>query len=115
MDHGRSHFACGAIRQLSSDVTELKRMFVAPGYRGRGFARAMLHALERIAAARGYRAIRLETGVHQPEAIPLPKRRLPFDPGLRPIHQRSALPLLRKSARNALALTVRDRSLRGEA
>jgi GNAT superfamily N-acetyltransferase len=63
--------ACGAIRQLSSDVTELKRMFVAPGYRGRGFARAMLHALERIAAARGYRAIRLETGVHQPEAIAL--------------------------------------------
>ncbi len=63
--------ACGAIRPLSDDVTELKRMFVAPGHRGRGYARTMLHALEEIAAARGYRAILLETGVNQPEAIAL--------------------------------------------
>lgn len=31
----------------------------------------MLDALEAIAAASGYRAIRLETGVYQPEAIAL--------------------------------------------
>lgn len=31
----------------------------------------MLGALEQTAAARGYRAIRLETGIHQPEAIAL--------------------------------------------
>jgi len=63
--------ACGAIRPLSHQVAELKRMFVAPGHRGRGFARILLQQLERLAAVRGYRTIRLETGVYQPEAIAL--------------------------------------------
>jgi putative acetyltransferase len=63
--------ACGAIRPLTGTVAELKRMFVAPDHRGRGFAREMLRALERIAFDRGYRTIRLETGIHQPEAISL--------------------------------------------
>jgi putative acetyltransferase len=63
--------ACGAIRPLSDGVAELKRMFVTAEHRGRGFSRIMLRALERIAAERGYRSIRLETGVHQPEAIAL--------------------------------------------
>lgn len=63
--------ACGAIRPLGDGVAELKRMFVAGEHRRRGFSRAMLGALEQTAAARGYRAIRLETGIHQPEAIAL--------------------------------------------
>ena len=63
--------ACGALRPLFHDVGELKRMFVRKDQRGRGFARAMLAALEDLGARRGYVAIRLETGVGQPEAIAL--------------------------------------------
>ncbi|MGO9260521.1 MAG: GNAT family N-acetyltransferase [Bryobacteraceae bacterium] len=63
--------ACGAIRPLGGGACELKRMFVRNDYRGRGFARAMLAAVERIAIERGYQTIRLETGIYQPEAVAL--------------------------------------------
>jgi GNAT superfamily N-acetyltransferase len=46
-------------------------MFVEPSYRGRGIARQILVALEEAARATGYRALRLETGRRQPEAIHL--------------------------------------------
>jgi putative acetyltransferase len=62
--------ACGAIRPLSG-VAELKRMFVRRDQRGRGFGRATLAALEKIATRRGFQMIRLETGVNQPEAVGL--------------------------------------------
>jgi putative acetyltransferase len=63
--------ACGALRPLGDSGAELKRMFVRKDYRGRGYARVMLAALERVAIERGYRTIRLETGIYQPEAIAL--------------------------------------------
>ena len=63
--------ACGALRPLSDGVVELKRMFVRRDQRGKGFGRATLAALEKIATRRGFRMIRLETGVNQPEAIGL--------------------------------------------
>jgi GNAT superfamily N-acetyltransferase len=56
---------------VNDGVGELKRMFVRAGARRRGFARAMLDALERVGLQRGYRAIVLETGAGQPEAIAL--------------------------------------------
>ncbi len=63
--------ACGALRPLGDKVGEVKRMFVRKEYRGRGFARAILSELERVAKQRGYRGIRLETGDQQPAAISL--------------------------------------------
>jgi GNAT superfamily N-acetyltransferase len=67
--------ACGAFRPLGggprSEIAELKRMFVRPGYRGFGYSKRMLSELERMAGEYGYRAIRLETGDRQPEAIRL--------------------------------------------
>jgi len=64
--------ACGALRPMDEDgVVEVKRMYVRDEYRSRGFARAILAALEEIAASQGYRIIRLETGGNQPEAIAL--------------------------------------------
>lgn len=63
--------ACGAIRPLESDVAEIKRMFVLLEFRGRGYSKAVLAELERLAGGMGYRAIRLETGDRQPEAIAL--------------------------------------------
>src|ERR1700729_4421740 len=38
--------ACGAIRCIDAGVAEIKRMFVIPAARGRGFSRLMLTALE---------------------------------------------------------------------
>lgn len=50
---------------------ELKRMYVVPGARGRGLARALLAELERRAVAAGRRRLVLETGDRQPEAVAL--------------------------------------------
>jgi putative acetyltransferase len=47
-------------------------MFVAASYRGQGLGRRILRALEAIAPGEK-RAVRLETGVKQPEAIAMYK------------------------------------------
>jgi putative acetyltransferase len=59
---------CGAIRRIDDDTAEVKRMYVAPAARRKGIARRILAELERHATDFGYRAIRLETGILQPEA-----------------------------------------------
>lgn len=63
--------ACGALRALTADCMEVKRMFVLPEHRGRGIAGNVLTALEQWAAELGYACCRLETGLMQPEAIRL--------------------------------------------
>lgn len=50
---------------------ELKRMFVVPEARGKGYARRLLAELERTAAEAGNTRLILETGTKQPEAIAL--------------------------------------------
>jgi putative acetyltransferase len=62
---------CGAIRPMESGVAEVKRMFVVHEARGRGVGRAILENLETFAKNFGYRSVRLETGLKQPEAISL--------------------------------------------
>jgi GNAT superfamily N-acetyltransferase len=62
---------CGAYRPLDEDVAEVKRMYVEPDFRGRGISRRILAELEAAARQAGYQAIRLETGIMQPEAIRL--------------------------------------------
>src|SRR5689334_20160417 len=61
--------ACGAFRPMDGDVAEIKRMFVLDGFRGRGYSKVLLAALEGRAAGAGYAVARLETGVRQPEAV----------------------------------------------
>jgi putative acetyltransferase len=56
-------------RQADREAGEIKRMYVLPAMRGQGIARAVLEFLELQARARGCRVLRLETGIHQPEAI----------------------------------------------
>jgi GNAT superfamily N-acetyltransferase len=63
--------AGGAFRRLDGSTAEVKRMWTDPAYRRRGLARRVLDLLEAEAAARGYRRLRLETGLAQPEAVAL--------------------------------------------
>lgn len=59
---------CGALRRFDDQTAEIKRMYIAPASRRQGIARRILVELEHHARAFGYRAIRLETGIRQPEA-----------------------------------------------
>jgi len=67
---------CGGWRTLAGDpyVAEIKRMYTAPQFRGRGVALAVLAALEDSARAAGRKRAVLETGPAQPEAIALYQR-----------------------------------------
>lgn len=63
--------ACGAIKEFSENVMEIKRMFVAPESRQKGIATKILCELEGWARELGYKKCVLETGKKQPEAIAL--------------------------------------------
>jgi GNAT superfamily N-acetyltransferase len=58
----------GAFRRFDADTAELKRIWTDRTRRRRGYARALLAALEAEIAARGYRRLYLITGNRQPEA-----------------------------------------------
>ena len=62
---------CGAFRPYDPTTVEIKRMFVAPEFRGRGIARAILKAVEDEAHQRGFKRSILETANRQPEAVSL--------------------------------------------
>ncbi|MDQ4132330.1 MAG: GNAT family N-acetyltransferase [Actinomycetota bacterium] len=67
--HGDETLAGGGIRRWSADTCEVKRVWTAPHHRRRGYASAVLDALEPAARALGYTYIRAETGPAQPEAL----------------------------------------------
>ena len=62
---------CGGVQLFGTDYAEVKRMYVRPGFRGLGLARQMLDHLGDYARAHGVLLLRLETGVHQKNAIRL--------------------------------------------
>ena len=62
---------CGAFKEYDQKKVEIKRMFVLPGYRGRGIGRNILKELELWASELNYPECILETGKKQPEAIRL--------------------------------------------
>jgi GNAT superfamily N-acetyltransferase len=62
---------CGGVCRYDERIAEIRRMFVIPAARGRGFSRVLLAALEEEARRLGYSVVRLETGDRQPEAIRL--------------------------------------------
>ncbi len=64
---------CGAIVLLDG-YGELKRMYVQPAQRGSGIAKAIIKFLEHEAALRDCSILRLETGIHQAEALGLYER-----------------------------------------
>lgn len=52
---------CGGLKPMTDDAAYLKRMWIAPGARGLGFARRLLSTLEQSARTIGYSVVRLET------------------------------------------------------
>jgi len=62
---------CGGVQIYGADYGELKRMYVRPRFRGRGLGKLVLIHLAEYARERGVRLLRLETGIHQKEAIRL--------------------------------------------
>ena len=60
---------CGAIKYFNENSLEVKRMFVTPEARGKGFAKEILQELEDWAKELGYKNCILETGKRQVEAV----------------------------------------------
>jgi putative acetyltransferase len=66
--------ACGGVKLVDADYGEVKRMYVRPQFRGLGLGKLILQHLADYARARGVGLLRLETGIHQHEAIGLYER-----------------------------------------
>ncbi|HMK26141.1 MAG TPA: GNAT family N-acetyltransferase [Chitinophagaceae bacterium] len=65
---------CGAIKEFSPNMVEVKRMYTSPGNRGKGIATKILIELEKWAAELSYEKCILETGKRQSEAVALYKK-----------------------------------------
>ena len=52
----------GALRKLSPDVGEIKRMYVKPDYQGKGYGKLLLSKLLKKGKEFGYSSLRLDTG-----------------------------------------------------
>jgi putative acetyltransferase len=59
---------------LHGDYAEIKRVYVSPEARGMGLAKRLMDRIEEEARACGRSIARLETGIHQPEALALYRR-----------------------------------------
>ena len=57
--------AMGALRRISPDAAEVKRMRVKPDLQGRGYGQTLLDALHLRAAELGYSTLHLDTTVQQ--------------------------------------------------
>lgn len=62
---GELAVAIGGLRRLTTEICEIKRMYVVPAARSRGVGRALLGALEDAGRRLGYRAVRLDAGPEQ--------------------------------------------------
>lgn len=65
---------CVATRPLSATVCEMKRLYVAPVYRGTGLGAALVQHILSGAAGLGYREMKLDTLPHMQGAISLYRR-----------------------------------------
>jgi putative acetyltransferase len=70
---GQELAGCAAAKVRGDDGTygEIKRLFVAERYRGKGLAKTLVQHIEAHLAASGIQIVRLEAGIRQPEALGL--------------------------------------------
>jgi ribosomal protein S18 acetylase RimI-like enzyme len=71
LEAGDTTIAGGGMVRLDEGIAEIKRMWTAPEHRRSGHARRVLAALERVASARGYTTVRLQTGDRSSAALAL--------------------------------------------
>jgi putative acetyltransferase len=71
---GDEAIGCGALLRDPRGWGEVKRMYVQPGQRGRGIGRRVLAELEKLAREARLPLLRLETGIHNAEALALYRR-----------------------------------------
>ncbi|MGB3078049.1 MAG: GNAT family N-acetyltransferase, partial [Saprospiraceae bacterium] len=62
---------CGALKEISPDTVEIKRVYTTSQSRGKGIATKVMAELEKWAAELSFKKCILETGQNQPEAISL--------------------------------------------
>lgn len=82
--------AMGALRRSGPDRAEVRRMRVAPGFRGRGFGERMLLLLEERATETGHSLLHLDTSLSQTAALCLYEKH-----GYREVRRERAGPLER--------------------
>jgi len=68
---GKEPAGCVAMRDLGEGVAEMKRMFVPVSMRKRGAGKALAEQIIADARLAGYRWMRLDTSIHQSEAMQL--------------------------------------------
>ena len=62
---------CVALRRLTVDTCEMKRLYACPAFRGRGIGRKLAEAVIRRGVMAGYQRIRLDTVDSMKEALSL--------------------------------------------
>jgi putative acetyltransferase len=72
--HDGAAAGCGGVQVFGHEYAEVKRMYVRPQFRGLGLGRLMLERLTEHAQRHGVPVLRLETGIHQHEALALYER-----------------------------------------
>ena len=72
--HDGAAAGCGGVKLFGSEYGEVKRMYVRPQFRGLGLAKLMLGHLAEHVRSQNIPLLRLETGIHQQEAIGLYER-----------------------------------------
>jgi len=62
---------CGGMKIFGQEYGEVKRMYIRPQFRGLGLAKRILEYLTDYTISQGVGLMRLETGIHQIEAMAL--------------------------------------------